>query len=49
MGLSLRVWFRKIVHGVETHQPSDKEKVPGTVVSKGHADSLLGYGRTHAY
>ena len=25
---------------------SDKEKVLGTVVSKGHADNLVGYERT---
>ena len=33
----------KVVHGIETHWLSSKEKVPGTVVSKeGHPDKSFG-------
>ena len=32
------------------HTLSDKEKIPGVAVNlKGHADSLLGYEKTHHY
>ena len=38
MGLPLRAWVEKTVHGVEIHRLSGKQKVPGTTDSKeGHA------------
>ena len=47
MGLRLRAWVKKTVHGMET---DGKEKVLSAVVSKdGHAYSLLGHERTHHY
>ena len=48
--LSWWAWVEKTFHGVETHWLSGKEKVLGIADSKGaHADSLLGYERTHHY
>ena len=47
MGLPLYDWVKKTLHRMETHWLSDKEKVPGAITSKGHADCLLGHERTH--
>ena len=42
MGFPWQAWVEKIIHGVETHGLSSKEKVSGTAVSKeGHANSVL--------
>ena len=50
MGLQLWSWVEKTVHGVKTHWLSNKEKVPGRVISKeGHANSLLGHEITHQF
>ena len=50
MDLLIQAWVEKIVHWIETHWLSGKEKVQGTVVSKeGDTDSLLGHERTHNY
>ena len=44
IGLPQWAWVEKIIHGVEAHWLSCKEKVPGVAVSKdGHADRLLGH------
>ena len=50
IGLPLRGLVEKIVHRVEKHWLTDKENILSAAVSKeGHADSLLGYERTHPY
>ena len=49
MGLPLWSWVEKIVHGLETHWLSGKEKVPSITSKEGHSDSLLGHERIHHY
>ena len=50
MGLPLKVWARRTVHGMETHWLSSKEKVLGAAVRKeSHADSCVRHERIHHY
>ena len=51
LNMDLLQWAQveKIVHGVEMHRLPGKEKISGTAVSKGDADNVLGYKRTHDY
>ena len=50
MSLLLQARVEKTVYWLETHWISGKEKVLGVAVSKtSHADSVLGYERTHDY
>ena len=47
-GLNMGLPLREFVNGVTIYQLSGKE-VSGAVVSKGHADNVQRYERTHYY